>query len=156
ALPNARPGRGASVSEDPANRRTIGGGGIGRYTLHLLPALRPGIVSVFHSDFTPVSASSPARAGETLILSATGLGPTRPGVDPEQPFPASPLLEVNSPVEVTINGKAAAVLNKVGWPGTTGSYRVDFQVPDGTAPGLANVQVSVAFIDSPATQISFR
>jgi len=155
-LPNTRPGRNASVSEDPANRRALGGGGVARYVLHLVPLVRPGIASVFHSDFTPVSASSPARAGETLIVSATGLGPTRPGVDPEQPFPASPLQEVNSPLDVTVNGKAAVVLNKLGWPGTTGTYRVDFRVPDETASGMASVQVSAAFIDGPAAQFPVR
>jgi uncharacterized protein (TIGR03437 family) len=156
ALPNARNFRGASVTEDPANRRALGGGGVFRAWLHLVPLARPEIVSVFHSDFTPVSASSPARAGETLIVSATGLGPTRPGVDPEQPFPASPLLEVNSPLDVTVNGQAAAVLNKVGWPGTTGRYRVDLRVPDATASGMASVQVSAAFIDGPAIRIPVR
>src|SRR5579859_739815 len=115
--------------------------------------VRPAIVSVFHSDFTPVSASSPARAGETLITSVTGLGPTLPGVDPEQPFPASPLLVVNSPVEVTVNGQSAAVVNKVGWPGATGSYRVDFKVPDGTVSGTACIQLSAAFISGQPAQI---
>jgi len=124
-----------------------------RFTLHLLPAVRPTVASVFHSDFTPVSASSPARAGETLIVSATGLGPTRPGVDPEQPFPASPLQEVNSPVEVTVNGQAAVIVNKLGWPGTIGNYRIDFRNPDGTASGMATVQLSAAFISGPPTQI---
>jgi len=152
-LSNVRPPRQASVSEDPANRRSLGGGGVFRLTLHLLPVARPTVASVFHSDFTPVSASSPARAGETLIVSATGLGPTRPGVDPEQPFPASALQEVNSPVEVTVNGQTAVVVNKLGWPGTTGSYRVDFRMPDGTASGMAAVQLSAAFISGPPTQI---
>jgi len=121
-----------------------------------MPMARPTVVSVFHADFTPVSASSPARAGETLILSATGLGPTRPGVDPEQPFPASPLQEVNSPLDVTVNGQAAVIVNKVGWPGTTGAYRVDLRIPDGTASGTATIQISAAFIDGPPAQVPVR
>jgi uncharacterized protein (TIGR03437 family) len=155
-LPSVRPPRQASVSEDPANRRSLGGGGVFRFTLHLLPVVRPTVASVFHSDFTPVSASSPARAGETLIVSATGLGPTRPGVDPEQPFPASPLQEVNSPVEVTVNGQAVVIVNKLGWPGTIGNYRIDFRIPDGIASGMATVQLSAAFISGPATQIPIQ
>jgi len=155
-LPNGRGTRGASITEDPANRRALGGGGILRANNHLLPLTRPEIVSVFHSDFTSVSASSPARAGEILIASATGLGPTRPGLDPEQPFPESPAQEVNSPLDVTVNGQAAVVFNKVGWPGTTGSYRVDFRVPDGTAAGMATVQMSAAFISGPAMRFPVR
>ena len=155
-LPNFLPPRQASVSEDPANRRALGGGGVFRLVLHLVPMVRPAIVSVFHSDLTPVSASSPARAGELLIASATGLGPTRPGVDPEQPFPASPLQEVNSPLDVTVNGQPAVIVNKLGWPGTTGAYRVDFRIPDGTVSGTATIQTSAAFIDGTPAQIPVR
>jgi uncharacterized protein (TIGR03437 family) len=91
-----------------------------------------------------------------LIVSATGLGPTRPGVDPEQPFPASPLQEVNSPVEVTVNGQTAVVVNRLGWPGTTGNYRVDFRIPDGTASGTASIRISAAFINGPPAQIPIQ
>jgi uncharacterized protein (TIGR03437 family) len=155
-LPNFLPPRQASVSEDPANRRALGGGGVFRLVLHLVPIVRPAIVSVFHADSTPVSGSRPARAGETLIMSATGLGPTRPGVDPEQPFPTSPLQEVNSPVEVTVNGQAAVIVNKLGWPGTTGTYRVDFRILDETTSGMASIQMSAAFITGPPAQIPLQ
>ncbi len=127
-----------------------------RLVLHLVPMVRPAVVSVFHSDFSPVSASSPARAGELLIASATGLGPTRPGVDPEQPFPASPPQEVNSPVEATVNGQPAVLVNKLGWPGTTGNYRVDFRIPDGTTSGMATIQILAAFINGPPAQIPIQ
>src|SRR5574337_1612411 len=43
-------------------------------------------------------ADTPAAAGEVLSLFARGLGPVKPGVDPGQPFPSSPLATVNSPV----------------------------------------------------------
>ena len=74
---------------------------------------------------------------------ATGLGPTRPGLPAGTPFPASPFEEVNSPVKVTVNGNAAEVLNKIGWPGATDTYKVDIRVPDGTAPGMAPVDCRV-------------
>ena len=147
----------ASMQEDPANRR-INGGGRGRITVYLIPMSRPEIVStasgpaVFHSDFSPVTSAKPARSGETLIVTATGLGPTRPGLTPGTPFPDSPAQEVNSPLEVTVNGKPADVLNKFGWPGTTDTYRVDIRVPDGTASGIATVQVTAAFI--PGREVS--
>jgi hypothetical protein len=75
----------ASVSEDPANRRLHGGGTSG-HLIQMFPMSRPEIVStttgpaLFHADFSPVTASKPAKAGEVLIVRATGLGPTRPGV----------------------------------------------------------------------------
>jgi len=156
ALPGATSIRQASVTEDPSNRRALGGGGLYHLVFHLVPLQRPEVMSVFHSDFTPVSTSSPARAGETPIVSATGLGPTNPGVDPGQPFPATPLQEVNSPLGVAVNGRAAVVLNRVGWPGTTGVYRVDFRVPDGTAANVASVQISAAWIQGPETKIAVQ
>jgi len=141
----------ASMEEDPANRRTHGGGR-GRIIVSLIPLSRPEIVStangpaVFHADFSPVTSTRPARAGETLIVTATGLGPTRPGLSPGTPFPESPLQEVNSPLEVTVNGKPADVINKIGWPGTSDIYRLDIRVPDGTAPGVAMLQLTAAFM----------
>ena len=102
------PYRVASITEDPANRRRHGGGKFSMI-VHLIPLSRPEVVvtpdgpAVVHSsDFSLVSAAKPAQPGETLSLIATGLGPTRPGLDPGKPFPASPLSVVNSPVEVTL------------------------------------------------------
>lgn len=153
--------RQASMAEDPANRRRNGGGRI-RWVGHLIPLSRPEIVvsttgpAVFHSNFTPVTAANPARAGELLIVTATGLGPTRPGVDPGRSFPQTVLAEVNSPLDVTINGQPAEVVNKFGWPGTTDSYRVDVRVPAGTAPGTATIQLTAAFIQGSEAKISVQ
>jgi len=115
--------RQASVTEDPANRRR-NGGGHATFVLHVIPMSVPQIMfttngpAVTHcADFTLVTAAKPAAAGENLCLFATGLGPTRPGVDPGQPFPSSPLALVNSPVQVTVNGTNAQVIGAAGYPG---------------------------------------
>ena len=82
--------RNASMTEDPANRRNLGGQpepAIRHNICHVIPAFRPEIEAVYHADFTPVTADKPARKGETLIALCSGLGPTRPGIDPGQPFP---------------------------------------------------------------------
>ena len=147
STPQAVPVRQASVTEDPAKRR-INGGGKGRFVLHIIPMTRPEIVAPFHSDFSPVTAGKPGKAGEVLILKATGLGPTVPGIDPGQPFPTDALQQVNSPVAVTVNGRAADVVNSIGWPGLVDTYRVDFRVPDGTASGMATIQLTAAWIPS--------
>jgi uncharacterized protein (TIGR03437 family) len=154
--------RGASITEDPANRR-LNGGGTQRYVVHLIPmsapqiAITPGGPAVTHSnDFSPVTASKPAAAGEILSLFASGLGPVNPGVDPGQPFPSSPLAIVNSPVEVTVNGKAAEVLSAVGYPGAVDGYQVNFRVPQNTAKGVATIQVSAAWIAGNVVQIAVQ
>ena len=157
-------GRRVSISEDPAYRRINGGGGTSRYVLHIIPMFRPevtltqGVPAVTHStDFSLVTSSKPAAAGEILSMFMTGLGPTKPGVDPGQPFPASPAaVVVNSPVEVTVNGKSAEVLAAVGFPGTVDGYQVNFRVPSDTAKGTATIQVSAAWIPGPPVSITVQ
>ena len=146
------PVRPASITEDPANRRLNGGGHL-VFTLYVIPMEQPQIgltaggPAITHSnDFSLVSASKPAAAGEILSLFATGLGPTRASLAPGQAFPSSPLAAVNSPVAVTVNGKAAQVLSAVGYPGATDDYQVNFQMPPDTAKGTATIQISAAWI----------
>jgi len=149
----------ASMTEDPVNRRTHGGGRM-RYVLHLIPLSSPQIVvtssgpAVFHEDQSPVTAAKPARAGETLITMVNGLGPTRPRVDPGQQFPLSAV--VNSPVGVTVNGRPAGVVNAIGWPGLVDTYRVDFRVPDDIAAGTTGIQLTVAWIPGPVVSIPIQ
>lgn len=153
--------RQASFAEDPANRRT-NGGGRARFLLTLFPATAPQVVTtssgpaIMHPDFSPVTAAKPAKADEVLIVQATGLGPTVPGVDPGQPFPPSPLQAVNSPVQVSVNGQSAQVVNAIGWPGLVNTYRVDFQVPAGTPSGTAAIQLAAAWISGPPFNIPIQ
>jgi len=160
--PNAVPIRVASIVEDPAFRRTNGGGKT-RQIFLVIPSSRPQIAvtangpAITHSgDFSLVSPSKPAAAGEILSLFATGLGPTRPSVDPGQPFPSSPLAAVNSPVVVTVNGETAEVLGAVGYPGTLDSYQVNFRVPPDMVKGTATVQVSVAWVPGTPVNITVQ
>lgn len=154
--------RSASITEDPANRRRHGGGKF-PMVIHLIPLSRPEIVAtptgpaVTHSnDFSLVTASRPARAGETLSLFATGLGPTRPGLDPGKPFPTNPLAVVNSPVDVTVNGKPAEVLAAVGYPGSVDAYQVNFRIPSDAERGLATIQLNAAWIAGPSVRVTVQ
>ena len=154
--------RQASITEDPANRR-LNGGGTSRFVVHLIPMSAPQIVvtpggpAVTHSgDFSLVTSSKPAVAGEVLSLFATGLGPTVPAVDPGQPFPSTPLAVVNSPIEVKVNGNSAEVLGAAGFPGAVDGYQVNFRVPPGTAKGAVSIQVSAAWISGAAVSITVQ
>ena len=162
AAPGVVTQRNASITEDPANRRRNGGGTL-RWIAHVIPMARPEVTrlpagpAITHSsDFSPVTAAKPAAQGEILSLFATGLGPVIPGVDPGQPFPSSPLAVVNSPIEVTVNGKAAEVLSAVGYPGAVDGYQVNFRVPPDTAKGPANIQVTAAWISGAPVSISVQ
>jgi hypothetical protein len=153
--------RRASMSEDPAKRR-INGGGKTRYVVQMIPLTYPEIAvtsngpAVSHSsDFTVVTAAKPAAAGEILSLFAHGLGPTRPGVDPGQPFPSSPPAVI-APVDVKVNGVSAEVLAAVGLPRAVDGYQINFRVPADAASGVATVQVSAAWIAGTPVNISIR
>jgi uncharacterized protein (TIGR03437 family) len=142
----------ASVTEDPFDRRANASTNH-HVIFRVIPMESPAIVStasgpavVHASDFSPVTTAKPAKSGEILALIASGLGPTRPGVDPGQPFPSSPLQLVNSPVEATVNGVPAQVLYAGGYPGTTDAYQVNVQLPSGISPGMASLQLSSAWI----------
>ena len=108
---------------------------------------------VHASDGTLVTAGKPAKAGEILTVYASGLGPTKPGVDPGQPFPSSPLQLVSSPVQVVVNGNAYDVLYAGGYPGAVDAYQVNFRMPDGANSGQATLQLASAWIAGPAVRI---
>jgi hypothetical protein len=144
----AIPSRTASMMEDPANRH-VHGGGNRRDVIHLIPAERPEILSVFHADFSPVTAAKPAHGGELLIAAAKGLGPVRAVLPPGAVFPSSPLAVANSPIEVLAGGAKSEVLYAGGVPETADKYQVNFRLPAGIAPGNVTLQPVTAFIPGP-------
>lgn len=150
------------MKESPANRRINGGGKL-TSVLHLIPSSWPQIVAtasgpaVIHANgFAPVTAENPAKADEILALFANGLGPTRPGVDPGQPFTANPPQIVNSPVDVTVQGVPCTVLSASGVPTTTDMYEVDFRLPSEITPGQVTLQVTTAFIVGSEVKIAVQ
>jgi uncharacterized protein (TIGR03437 family) len=97
---------------------------------------------VTHSDGTLVTASSPAIAGETLVIYAVGLGATTPPVPTGQLSP-SPAARANSSVDLDFNPNAAPTkpdyLRPASarqppafaglTPGQVGLYQVNVQIP---------------------------
>jgi hypothetical protein len=181
--PSSTGARNASMTEDPSNRR-IYPNGHRLFVLQIIPIETPQVVqttngpAVAHgADFSLVTASKPAKAGEILSVIATGLGPTQTvcpstggtggtagstcpaGVTPLQPgdpFPSNPLALANSPIEVTVNGQQAVVQYAGGYPGATDSYQVNFVVPPGTASGTATVKIIAAWITGPGFTIPIQ
>ncbi len=135
---------------------------VGRYTVdgvnrgYLLVGFRqacvvsmaaPNVAAVTHGrDFTLVTASKPAAAGEVLSIFAKGLGPTRPSMGTGQPFPGSPLAAVDSLVEVRVNGRSAIVFGAVGFPGAVDGYQVNFRLPTDTMKGSAAIELTAGGI----------
>ena len=93
-----------------------------------------GHVIAQHSDFSLVSAQSPAKPGEYLVIYLGGLGPGSETVASGTPSPASPLDAVPD-VAVMVAGESAPVLFSGLTPGLVGLYQVNFQVPADAASG---------------------
>src|SRR5262249_43415707 len=55
-----------------------------------------------------------------------------------------------------VNGKQAEVLYAGGYPDAVDRYQVNFRVPDGTAAGLASVQLTSAWIPAPEVKIAVQ
>jgi uncharacterized protein (TIGR03437 family) len=151
--------RRASMTEDPSMRRVLGGGTL-IHTFYIAPSYPPALAgtdsspAVYHSDFSPVTAASPAHAGEVLIARGMNLGFTTPAVAPGVAFGNSdPWNQVNAPVEAIVGGQAQDAINKLGWPGQIDLYRVDLRVPPTTPSGMTTLQLRVSGIAGPPVQI---
>ncbi len=102
----------------------------------------PGLLNFAqHADFSTISATSPATAGETIILYLVGMGATNPAIASGAASP-SPPANVTNPPAVTINGQSASVSFAGLTPGLVGLYQINVQVPAGTASGSATVAVT--------------
>ena len=120
-------GRAASMTEDPGRRlvNTPDDHPV-HFILRVIPMHAPEILTaatgplIFNADHTLVTEFTPAIANHDVSLFATGLGPTHPDFDLEQPFPSGPPAVVDSPVVVTVDGLAAQNVHAVGNSGYSG------------------------------------
>jgi uncharacterized protein (TIGR03437 family) len=151
--------RRTSMTEDPSLRRILGGGK-SIHTFHIAPSYPPAFLgsdstpAIYHTDFSPVTAANPAKSGEVLIARATNLGFTTPATNPGDPFPSSSdYREVAAPVELIVDGHTQDAINRIGWPGETNVYRIDFSVPAGTPSGMISVQLRASGIAGPTVSI---
>ena len=152
--------------------RRVFGGDKYRVMFYVIPRIWPTVImepqgaAIYRKGQTdgPVVGNQPVRPGEVLTMKVKGLGPTNPGPTPAGPVPPGtrpfasqpPWDEVSAPIDVTINGVDAEVINAIGWPGTLDTYRVDFRVPESVTPGRANMRVTAAWIPSDEVALTIR
>ncbi len=85
-----------------------------------------GAGAILHADYSAVSSSHPAKAGEIVLVFATGLGRTNPPIVEGQGGTAG---LVEAPVSVTIGGVTAFVNYAGIAPGFAGLYQINTTVP---------------------------
>jgi len=108
--------------------------------LPTVPAILNGTV-VHSATGVAVDTANPAVPGEVLVLFATGLGATNPGVATGAASPASPLAFTVTRVTAGMSGRSANVFFAGLAPGFTGVNQVNFQVPEGVS---GNVTLTIS------------
>lgn len=125
----------------------------GKMGIFMIDPLQPAIVH--GSDFSLVSASSPARSGETIVIFGSGLGRGQlagPAPEPGSPAPFSPLLTY--PFEPNIEFESLRVKPAFNGatPGFVGLDQINVTVPAGLPSGSIRVRVQGPLAVSSGTQ----
>ncbi len=94
----------------------------------------PGIFVALNQDGTVNGSGHAAAPGSTLLVFATGLGPTEPSVPTGVAAPAGSPASVIVPLSAGMGGEKTAVLSAGLTPGMVGVFNVTLIVPD-LAPG---------------------
>ena len=111
-------------------------------------------VMAFHLDGTPVApagaatGASPAKPGESIVLTATGLGATNPDSPAGIVVPAGTLATLIETPLVLFNGVGTPSQGAALVPGSAGTYGVLVQVPSDAPDGDLQVQVQVSGVQS--------
>lgn len=74
-------------------------------------------------------ATSPAKAGQVIILWGTGFGPTSPSAPMGVEVPTTTTYNTANMVTVTVGGQSAMVYGAALAPGYAGLYQVAIQIP---------------------------
>jgi uncharacterized protein (TIGR03437 family) len=106
-----------------------------------------GVIFRYHAQGNSALAdsSTPAAAGDVLVIYCVGLGAVHPAVTAGNPAPVNPSSKTTQSVTVTIGGQPAVVQFAGLSGGSAGLYQVNAVVPSGITPGdQVPVVVSVA------------
>jgi uncharacterized protein (TIGR03437 family) len=110
---------------------------------------------VAHQDFSLVTPQSPAKAGEALIIYATGLGSTTPA-QATGTIVLYPPQSDTAAANVTIGGQEAGVIYSLASPYTAGLYQVAVTMPSGIPAGTAPVLLRIGSAASAPVNIAVQ
>ncbi|NDJ12473.1 MAG: hypothetical protein EBY17_14955 [Acidobacteriia bacterium] len=118
----------------------VGGQRVARGLMNIVRAA-PGLLLAVNQDGRTNTASSPARADESLQLYVTGLGPAAPAVEDGTSRFAVPL---ETPTAL-LGGVAVTPHYTALVPGLVGIWRVDVLIPGNVRPGDTPVSLTQGF-----------
>jgi uncharacterized protein (TIGR03437 family) len=101
-----------------------------------------GVIAQHWADSSLITAASPARPGEYIVLYLVGMGPTDYPVATGAASPVNPLARVISAPVVTLGGNPVQTLFAGLTPGSVGLYQIDLQVPNVPVDGNLILTVS--------------
>ncbi len=107
-------------------------------------------VLVGSGDSSLPYSTTPANAGDSITLYATGLGATTPAI-PAGVLASGPA-PLDNPISISIGGvavSASQILYAGAAPGYAGLYQINLVVPAGVPAGPQPVVISVGGADSP-------
>lgn len=104
-----------------------------------VPAGGVGYAAALHPDFSLVTPSKPAQAGEIIAVYLTGLGDTTPAISDGV---AGVLSNTNNTILANIGGAPATIAYSGLAPALAGLYQLNIQVPSGLTAGDNSLIVS--------------
>ena len=114
-----------------------------------------GGIIVKNSDFSLIRPDNPARAGDILVIYATGLGRTTPAIGTGA-LAGGPPFGATAPATVTIGGREAEVIYSLASPGFVGLYQVAVRVPPGLSAGNQAVVLRIGGVGSNSVNLAVQ
>ncbi|HWB84582.1 MAG TPA: CHRD domain-containing protein [Bryobacteraceae bacterium] len=133
--------------EVPAGSQTVvvtNSNGAGNTTSLTVASVAPAIffspvaAVLKNADFSLVSSTNPAHAGDAILIYATGLGQTTPALTSGALVPSGTIANT-AKVTVSMGGKDAPVIYSIASPFYAGLYQVAVTVPTGLTGNVATV-----------------
>ena len=112
--------------------------------------------AIEHADGSVVTPASAAARGETVLVFATGLGPTSPTIVSGQAAPGSPLSLTTSMPTVTIAGMPTIISFSGQAPGFVGLNQINLQVPANAPIGSQDLILTINGVASKAVKIALK
>jgi uncharacterized protein (TIGR03437 family) len=98
--------------------------------------------AILHADYSLVSPTKPAAAGETVLIFLTGLGAVTPSLNDGTAGNTGTLYRANTDLVVYVGGQPATVVFKGQAPGFPGLYQLNVTLPQGLK-GPGNVPLAI-------------